>query len=143
MLGGTWREVRVVLRRMWWNCRKKYWVDCSPSSLHLTLERMAMASAWAFSSSLSLLVTAAMVDGLGQTAFWSLVSLLVKFLMLSSLLAFVDFPACLQYVFIASLISSHCSADLRGGCRRMICSIAATCFLDLSRDALKRHIGDL
>jgi len=133
----------VVLRRMWWNCRKKYWVECSPSSLHLTLERMAMASACAFSSSLSLLVMAAMVDGLGQTALWSLLSLFVRFLMLSCLLDFVVFPACLQYVLIASLMSSHCSADLSGGCRRMICSMAATCFLDLRSDALKRHIGDL
>ena len=81
--------------------------------------------------------------GFGLAALWSLLRRLVRFLMLSVLFAVVVHPACWQYVLIESLMSSHWYAFLRGGCERMICSIAEVCFLDLRRDELKRHIGDL
>jgi len=83
------------------------------------------------------------VAGFGLAALWSLLSLFVRFLMLSILLFLVVRPACWQYVLIESLMSSHWYADFSGGWERMICSIAALCFLDLRRDELNRHIGDL
>lgn len=88
-------------------------------------------------------MTDVMVAGFGLAALWSLLSLFVRFFMLSILLFLVVRPACWQYVLIESLISSHWCANFSGGCERMICSIAELCFLDLRSDELKRHIGDL
>ena len=81
--------------------------------------------------------------GFGLAALWSLLSLFVRFLMLSILLFLVVRPACWQYVLIESLMSSHWYADFSRGWERMICLIAALCFLDLRRDELNCHIGDL
>ena len=71
----------------------KYLVDCSPSSFHLVLDRIAMASERAFSISASLLVMAAILVRLGLSALCSLFSLFVRFRMPSVLLAFASLPA--------------------------------------------------
>jgi len=71
----------------------KYLVDCSPSSFHLILDRIAMASERAFSISASLLVIAAILVRLGLPVFCNLFSLLVRFRMPSVLLPFASLPA--------------------------------------------------